>query len=194
MSTSPAPLLQSVAKWSIVLAVILIVFGFLAIAAPLFASVGVALAFAWLLMLNGITQLIYAFRSKGVGRIIWKVLVACFYVVAGGWLLTHPLLGLAGLTLVLTVFFFAEGITDVVVYFFSRRIDGAGWMLLDGIITILLAVMIWRHWPSSSAWALGTLVGVSMLMTGTTRLMMALAVRRHAKNSAGPTLVRNPAA
>jgi len=194
MSTPVVSRLQSASTASIVLAVILIVFGFLAMVAPLFASLGVTLSFAWLMVLNGITQLIYAFRSKGVGRIVWKILVAGIYVVAGGWLLTHPLLGLAGLTLVLTVFFFAEAISDIAGYFFFRKINGSGWVLLDGIITLLLAVMIWRHWPSSSGWALGTLVGISMLMTGTTRMMMALAVRKLAKDTGGPRLVQHPAA
>jgi uncharacterized membrane protein HdeD (DUF308 family) len=54
-------------------------------------------------------------------------------------------------------------------------------MLLDGIITLVLGVMIWRHWPSSSFWVIGLLVGISMLMTGTTRLMMALAFRKLAR-------------
>ncbi len=51
-------------------------------------------------------------------------------------------------------------------------------MLLDGLITLALAVMIGVHWPSSSLWAIGTLVGVSLIFSGTTRIMMSLAVRR----------------
>ena len=55
---------------------------------------------------------------------------------------------------------------------------GSSWILFDAIITIILAVMIWRAWPSSTEWAIGTLVGVSMLFSGITRLMLSLAVRR----------------
>jgi len=51
-------------------------------------------------------------------------------------------------------------------------------MLLDGIITLVLGFLIWNRWPSSSLWVIGTFVGISMVMTGTTRLMMALAVRK----------------
>jgi uncharacterized membrane protein HdeD (DUF308 family) len=51
-------------------------------------------------------------------------------------------------------------------------------VLFDGVVTLLLSLLIWAHWPSSSAWAIGTLVGVSMIMSGVTRLMMSLAVRR----------------
>jgi uncharacterized membrane protein HdeD (DUF308 family) len=55
-------------------------------------------------------------------------------------------------------------------------------MLLDGIITLTLGFMIWNHWPSGSLWIIGTFVGISMVMTGITRLMMALAVRRLASD------------
>ena len=54
------------------------------------------------------------------------------------------------------------------------------WVLVDGIITLLLGLMIYLQWPSSSAWAIGTLVGVSMIISGVTRVMLSLAVRKGA--------------
>ena len=41
-----------------------------------------------------------------------------------------------------------------------------------------IGLVIWRQWPISSLWAVGMLVGIGMIMTGATRLMMALAVRK----------------
>jgi uncharacterized membrane protein HdeD (DUF308 family) len=84
----------------------------------------------------------------------------------------------ASLTLLLASLFFLEGVLDVVLYFKLRPGRGAGWVLFDGLVTLLLALFIGLHWPSSSAWAIGTLVGVSMIMSGVTRVMMSLAVRR----------------
>ena len=48
-------------------------------------------------------------------------------------------------------------------------------MLFDGVVTLILGFMIWNRWPIGSLWVIGTLVGVSMIMTGMTRLMMTLA-------------------
>jgi uncharacterized membrane protein HdeD (DUF308 family) len=42
----------------------------------------------------------------------------------------------------------------------------------------VMATMVWRTWPSSSLWVIGTLVGVSMLFSGITRLMLSFAARR----------------
>ena len=50
-------------------------------------------------------------------------------------------------------------------------------VFLDGIVTLVLAIMIWRTWPASTEWVIGTLVGISMIFSGTTRLMLSLAAR-----------------
>ena len=163
---------------SIVWAILLIVFGFLAIALPLGTSLGVVLVVAWLIILSGGFQFIHAFQSQGAGSIAWKLLVAVVYLIAGIYFLTHPLLGLASFTLALAFFFVAEGVVDLIAYFQNRSAEGSGWILFDGIVTLILGILVWRHWPSTSGWVIGTLVGISMLMTGTTRLMLSLAARR----------------
>jgi uncharacterized membrane protein HdeD (DUF308 family) len=163
---------------SIAWAILLIVFGFLAIALPLGTSLGVVLVVAWLIILSGGFQFIHAFQSQGAGSIAWKLLVAVVYLIAGIYFLTHPLLGLASFTLALAFFFVAEGVVDLIAYFQNRSAEGSGWILFDGIVTLILGILVWRHWPSTSGWVIGTLVGISMLMTGTTRLMLSLAARR----------------
>jgi uncharacterized membrane protein HdeD (DUF308 family) len=90
MTTEPL-VRQKLTKWSLVLAVLLIVCGLFALALPMFASIGVVQVLAWIVVFSGITQLVYAFRSEGVWRIAWKGLVAVLYVFAGMWLLFHPL-------------------------------------------------------------------------------------------------------
>jgi uncharacterized membrane protein HdeD (DUF308 family) len=51
-------------------------------------------------------------------------------------------------------------------------------LLVDGLVTLVLAAMIGSAWPVSSLWAIGTLVGASMLFSGITRLMISVALRR----------------
>jgi len=163
---------------SILLSILLIIFGFLAITLPVAASLGVALVIGWLVLFSGLVQLIHAFQSKGIGHVVWKVLVAGFYLAAGAYLIARPALGLAGLTFALAIFFVAVGLVDVSAYFSTRKSVGSSWMLLDGIVTLVLGLMIWNRWPATSLWVLGTLVGISMVMTGITRLMMAVAARK----------------
>jgi uncharacterized membrane protein HdeD (DUF308 family) len=175
---------------SIVLSLALILFGVLAIALPIASSLGIAIVLGWLALFAGVAQVVHAFQSEGIGHVVWKLVVAIFYLAAGVYLIGHPALGVAGLTLVLGIFLFAEGVADVVAYFTARKSGASPWMLLDGIVTLVLGFMIWNRWPLGSLWVIGTLVGISMVMTGTTRLMMALAVRKLATHASESPLRR----
>jgi len=165
---------------SIVWGGLLIVFGMAAVAAPFLAAVAVSVVIAWLIVLAGVVHLMLAFRAHGAGSMIWKVLVGLAYLFFGVYLIMHPVLGVASLTLLLASLFLIEGVLDIILFFQMRSMGGSGWVLVDGIITLLLGLMIYRQWPSSSAWAIGTLVGVSMIISGVTRVMLSLAVRKAA--------------
>jgi len=178
MPELPEVMSSRVCSRSILWSILLIVFGLVAIASPIASSIGSAIVIGWLVFIGGLVEFIHAFQSKGIGHIVWKLLVAVFFLAVGAYLIAHPALGLAGLTLALAVFFYAEGVVDIIAWFSTRKSGGSGWMLLNGIVTMFLGFMIWSRWPATSLWFLGTLVGISMLMAGTTRLMMALAVRK----------------
>jgi uncharacterized membrane protein HdeD (DUF308 family) len=54
---------------------------------------------------------------------------------------------------------------------------GRGSFLLSALTSLVLGVLILAQWPSSSAWAIGTLVGVAVLMNGLTRIAISSWVR-----------------
>ena len=126
----------------------------------------------------GVVHVILAFHAFRAGSMLWRLLVGLAYILFGGYLIARPSLGVASLTLVLASMFLIEGVVEIVLYFQIRSLPRANGLLLDGIITLLLGLMIYAQWPSSSAWAIGTLVGVSMIVSGVTRVMLSLAVRR----------------
>ena len=175
---TPSDMVRQASTWSIVWGVSLIVLGMAAVASPFYAAVAVNAAIAWLIALAGVVHLILAFHAHGAGSLIWKVLVGIAYVFFGGYLIVHPVVGVASLTLLLGSLFLVEGILDVVLFFKMRTMQGSSWILLDGIVTLLLGLMIYMQWPSSSAWAIGTLVGVSLIISGVTRVMLSFAVRK----------------
>jgi len=176
--SSPVEMVRNASTISILWGVLLIVFGMVAVGSPLLAAVAVNALVAWLIVLAGVVHLMLAFRVHQAGSVIWKVLVGIAYLCFGGYLIMHPVLGVASLTLLLGSLFLIEGILNIVLYVKMRPIHGSSWMLVDGIVTLLLGLMIYLQWPSSSAWAIGTLVGVSMIFSGVARVMMSLAVRK----------------
>jgi uncharacterized membrane protein HdeD (DUF308 family) len=170
--------LRGATTWSIVLSVLIMIAGFLAIALPLIVGIAVTLIVGWMLIFSGVLHIVFAFRSGRASAAIWQVLLGIVYGFIGVYILMHPVAGLAGLTFAIAVYLFAEAILELVLAFQLRPASGSGWLVFDSIITFILAVMIWSTWPSSSAWVVGLLVGISMLFSGLSRLMLSLSVRR----------------
>src|SRR5215813_2957545 len=169
---------------SIGIAVLMIALGVLAIAVPQTTGIGVAIVVAWITIFAGLAHLAYAFAAESAGTVLWRLLVGVVYVAGGIYLTAHPDLSLMSLTLVLAGIFFAEGAMRIVFYFQTRPLPGSGWILVDGILTVLLGFLIARDWPQSSSWAIGTILGINLCVSGASRLMFSVAARRAVKATA----------
>ena len=182
---TPVEMVRHASTLSILWGVLLIVFCVVAIGLPLLAAVAVSALVAWLIVLAGVVHLVLAFRVHGAGNMIWKLLVGIAYLCFGVYVLLHPILAVASLTLLLAALFVIEGVLDIILYVKMRPLHGSSWMLLDGIVSLLLGAMIYLQWPSSSGWAIGTLVGISLIFSGVARVMMSLSVRKAVGQASG---------
>jgi uncharacterized membrane protein HdeD (DUF308 family) len=163
--------------WSIFLGILLLIAGVLSIAVPFFAGIAASVFFGWLVLFAGVAHLVYAWSERGAGAVIWQVLIGIVYIIAAVYMLVLPVAGVVALTLVLTFYIALEGIFELTAFAFLRRLPGSVWFLVDGVISLLLAGLIFFHWPSSSFWAVGTLVGVSLLFSGIARLSLPMRAR-----------------
>jgi uncharacterized membrane protein HdeD (DUF308 family) len=181
---SVTDIFKEAAGMSIGWAIVMIALGFLAVFLPFTIGIGVSIFVGWIIVLGGVAYLAYAFAAQGAGAFLWRMLVGIVYVVGGSYLAFHPGLALESLTLVVAAIFFMEGVLGIVVFFQFRTLSGSGWILFDAMLTLLLAYVIARPWPSSSTWAIGTLLGVNLIVSGFTRLMYSLAARKALKATA----------
>jgi uncharacterized membrane protein HdeD (DUF308 family) len=181
---STTDVLKKVTGMSIGLAILMIVMGFLAITLPLATGIGVSILVGWIVVFGGFTYVAYAFAAQGAGAFLWRMLIGIVYVVGGFYLVFHPALALESLTLVLAAILVAEGVLQMIVFFKFRSLPGSGWVLFDSTMTLLLGLMIGYPWPFSSGWAIGTIVGINLLVSGFTRLMYSVAARRELKATA----------
>jgi uncharacterized membrane protein HdeD (DUF308 family) len=178
MASSMTADVHKATTWSIVLSALMITAGVLAIGVPAIAGIAFTAIVGWLLIVSGLLHLAFAWRGGRPGVVVWEILLGIVYGGIGFYLLASPVAGLASLTLAIATYLLIEGVLEFVLSFQLRPAPGSGWLLVDGVITLVLAVMIWSTWPSSAAWVVGTLVGISMLFSGITRLMLSMAVRR----------------
>ena len=143
------------AKLAVTIGIILIIVGLLAIAAPLAAGVSITIMVGTLLIIGGIGECFLAFQAGAFGRGLLIFIVGALMAVAGFYMVSQPVAGLAAITLFLTAYFIVSGITEIIAAVQIRPSSGWGWMLFNGIVTLVLGILLWRQFPLSGAWAVG---------------------------------------
>lgn len=167
--------------------VILIILGVFALLAPVVATLAIDIFVGWLFLFSGVVGLVATFSSRDIPAFLWSLLTAALSLALGVLLIWKPVAGAASLTLVLTAFFLAEGLFQIVTSIAYREIVGPtwGWMLFSGVCDLALVAIIVSGWPAAAAWTLGVIVGVNLLTTGWAIVAVALKGREFAKSVLG---------
>src|SRR4051794_27343475 len=163
--------------------IIAIVLGAVAIVVPAVASVGTAIFIGWILVLASGFQAADAFSARHRGRMALRLLLAVLTFAAGFYLLVAPLEGTFTLTVILVIWFVATGTARLVIGIAELGVPGAGMTALGGALTLILGILIAEQLTSSADWAIGLLVGVDLLYSGT---LLVLLARRLGTLAAGP--------
>lgn len=177
MAEAAAPELRKAGIWVIVWGVLLIIAGVLAILEPPIAALAAELLLAWLFVFGGIVQIVYAIQNRAAPGFRLHILSAILTLLLGVFMLMRPTLGIASVALLLGGFLIASGVSEVMHAFRLKPNKGWGWVLFDGLLSIVIAFLIMNGWPGSSIQFIGVLVGVLMIYGGVWRIMLGSALR-----------------
>lgn len=169
------------AAWSIFMGALTAAIGVLMILYPLATAAASTVFLGAALIVIGGAQAIFAFTSDSAGSFFLKLLLGILYGIAGVLLVAFPAAGVVSLTGVVGMMLIAEGVVEAFIAFASPALAGRGWFVFSAISSFLLGVLILAQWPSSSAWAIGTLVGVGVFINGITRVVISTAVHHEAR-------------
>jgi uncharacterized membrane protein HdeD (DUF308 family) len=172
--------------WLLLLGALLIVVGLVAMAHVFVATLASVIFLGVSFLIGGameIANAIWARRWRG----FWLHLLAgILYAVLGFFVVQQPLDMAVAFTLVIAVTFFVGGISRIV-FALVERFEGWAWVLVNGVVTLVLGIMIWRRWPEASFWVIGLFVGIDLIFDGWSWVMTALAVRSIAGKAGAPT-------
>lgn len=155
------------------LGISVMVLGVLAIIASQTATFAAVLTFGILLLLSGILHLIHAFRARRWGGLFLSMGVGAIYLITGLLLVVQPGLGALALTLLIAGFFLATGVFRIAAAL-SARFPSRGWLLADGVLSVILGAIIWSQLPAAALWVIGLFVGIEMLFAGWSLVSLAL--------------------
>lgn len=162
MSTTTPPVIKNFKMTGIILCVL----GVISLITPAVAGTAVVLVIGSLLMFGGFLYLFQTSQAGDTSGKMMHIILGILMILGGFGIISHPLFGLSFLTLMMAMFFLFEGTWKVLMSFSLKPAAGWGQVLFSGIISLLLGGLIWAEWPLSGLWAVGTLLGVDLLMTG----------------------------
>ena len=155
----------------------LFVLGVVAMGASFTATLATVLMFGLLLLLGAAFQVVTAFWARRWRGLFLHMIAGVLYLIVGVFRIQNPVEAALGLTILIAVCLLAGGIIRIVMSVFER-FEGWGWVFLNGLISVLLGAAIWRQWPLSGFWVIGLFVGIEMLFSGFSWLMLGLALGR----------------
>ena len=150
--------------------------GVAAIASSFIATMATVLVFGILLVLAAIFQVFTAFWGRQWRGFFLHLLAGVLYLIAGVFMIDNPAAVALALTLMVAACLLVGGILRIILSV-AERFDGWGWVFLNGLISLLLGTAIWRQWPLSGLWVIGLFVGIEMLFSGLSWVMLGLAAR-----------------
>jgi len=158
-------------------AVVLLILGVAALAAPFMASLAITFLIGWVLVVSGVLGLITAFAGHRHFHRGWSVASAIIALIAGLLLLAFPLVGLITAAIVIGAYLLVDGVSLIGLALTRRKRSFSGWpwLMASGALDIVLAIFILSLGAAGSSILIGIVVGVDLIVAG-----LALLFQRHA--------------
>ena len=146
--------------------IIFIILGLFGLFLPQFFSLTLDYFIGWLLVLGSTVLVVRIVQSPKMPYKAPSIVSAILYFILGLLFLLFPASGIKTLTLLMGLFFLMDGMVKIYGSMQLKALAGHGWILFNGILSLILAVLIFMSWTTAAAWVLGVLVGINLLFTG----------------------------
>ncbi len=164
------PNLQKVSSSMRLMGWLSIILGAVAIAMPWIAGQSILLLVGALVIAAGIMRMIWAFKAGSLGKGILVFLIGVLTLLAGFAVVASPLMSSAILTIMLSIYFFVDGLSEFFAAFSIQ--EGKGWLLFDAVVTVLLGIMLFIGFPLAGTVAIGVFLGIKLVFVGVTMLSL----------------------
>jgi len=170
------------AGWGIFMGVLTAALGAFLIIYPLVTAKITTVLLGWVLILVAFAEFVLALHSRKPGGFFSRLLAAALFGITGGALAFSPIAGVQAVTGLLGTLLLVQAGLATVTAFQIRPLAGWPWYLLEAGTSFALGLAILVQWPSSSVWAIGTLVGAAVSVGGLVRIIVSAKVQGEASS------------
>lgn len=191
MTTSPPnPMTRSYADiakgawiWAVVRGVLAIIFGIIALLAPITTAIVLAIVIGIFAIVDGIVDLVDAFRHRGTSGVGLRVFLGIVSLLFGILILVWPGKTLAFLVILIGIWSILIGILQIVANVSIRKEAPGAWVwgVISGVLGVIFGVLV-LFWPGLGLLTLIFLMGIWAIIFGISLIVLGIQVRKAAKS------------
>ena len=156
--------------FSIIIGILLIITGCIGILLPDFIAVEASIIVGLILVTGSVFWLVHAFNYKAYGWVQWLKPLILF--TTGALMLFYPLGGVQIIGVLLVIYLVLDALGSFTFAYMLRPIQGYGWMVFNGVMSLALAILFLVGWPESTLIIIGLYISISLFFDGWALLYM----------------------
>ena len=163
-------------SYTLTTGILLLLLGAVGIFLPELVSLGTAFFIAGLLIGGGLLWSIHSYKYSTGHIMDWIKPILLFII--GSLILFYPVTGIAAVGLLLAVYLLLDAFGSFVMAQLIHPLGGWGWMVFNGIVSLLLALLFLIGWPVTSMWLVGLYISISLFFDGGALIAIGTAIRK----------------
>lgn len=163
--------------WFLALGILLVILGGAVITSSFYATIFSVILLGAFLIAGGLVQIVQSFLARKWSGLFLSLLLGVLYIVTGFFCVARPEIAAISITFWIAAFCFIAGLFKMISSLILR-FDQWGWVFFNGLVTFLLGTMIYANWPLSGLWVIGLFVGIDMILTGWSWVLLSLTARK----------------
>lgn len=165
--------------WFLALGILLFLLGGAVIGSSYYTTIFSVILFGIFLIGAGIIQIVQAFLAHKWSGLFLSLFLGLLYIITGFLCVARPATAAISITLWIAAFCLIAGLFKMLASLIIR-FDQWGWVFFNGFVTFLLGIMIYADWPLSGLWVIGLFIGVDLILTGISWVVLSLSSRKQA--------------
>jgi uncharacterized membrane protein HdeD (DUF308 family) len=156
--------IEKFGPYTLFIGFLLIILGAVGILLPVLMALSTAIFVGWLLLVGGVLWAVHTYKHCPTHVMDW--LKPVLLLITGSLMLFYPIGGVQVVGLLLAVYLLLDALGSFTLAQSVYPVKGWGWMVFNGVISIVLAALFLFGWPFTSLWLVGMYVGINLLFDG----------------------------
>lgn len=159
--------------WFLAFGLLLTILGGMVIQTSFVATVFSVMLFGVMLTCAGIVQIVQSFLARKWSGLFLFLLLGILYIVSGIFCAVKPAVAAVTLTFWFAAFCLISGLFRMLSSLIVRFRQW-GWIFFNGLVTSILGAIIYADWPISGLWVIGLFIGIDMVLSGWSWILLSL--------------------